>query len=43
MAFGQQVLAAPAEITDEQVDELRSLGYSDEQIAEVPALVALNV
>jgi AhpD family alkylhydroperoxidase len=43
VAFGQQVLAAPAEITDEQVQELRDLGYSDEQIAEVPGLVALNV
>jgi AhpD family alkylhydroperoxidase len=43
VAFGQQVLAAPAEITDEQVRELRDLGYSDEQIAEVPGLVALNV
>jgi AhpD family alkylhydroperoxidase len=43
VAFGQQVFAAPAEVTDEQVDELRDLGYSDEQIAEVPGLVALNV
>jgi AhpD family alkylhydroperoxidase len=43
VAFGQQVLAAPAEITDEQVQELRDLGYSDEQIAEVPGLAALNV
>jgi uncharacterized peroxidase-related enzyme len=43
VAFGQQVFAAPAEITDEQVQELRDLGYSDEQIAEVPGLVALNV
>jgi AhpD family alkylhydroperoxidase len=43
VAFGQQVLAAPAEITDEQVQDLRDLGYSDEQIAEVPGLVALNV
>ena len=42
-AFAQQVHAAPAEITDEQVQELRELGYSDEQIAEVPGLVALNV
>jgi AhpD family alkylhydroperoxidase len=43
VAFGQQVFAAPAEITDEQVEELRDLGYTDEQIAEVPGLVALNV
>jgi uncharacterized peroxidase-related enzyme len=43
VAFGQQVVAAPAEITDGQVDELRALGYSDEQIADVVGLVALNV
>lgn len=43
VAFGQQASAAPAEITDEQVHELRELGYSDEQIAEVVGLVALNV
>jgi AhpD family alkylhydroperoxidase len=43
VAFGQQVFVAPAEITDEQVQELRDLGYTDEQIAEVPGLVALNV
>jgi AhpD family alkylhydroperoxidase len=43
VAFGQQVFASPAETTDEQVDELRELGYTDEQIAEVVGLVALNV
>ena len=43
VAFGQQVIVGPAEITDVDVDELRSFGYSDEQIAEGPALVALNV
>ncbi len=43
VAFGQQVLAAPAEITDEQLQQLRDLGYTDEQIAEVPGLIALNV
>ena len=43
VAFGQQVIAGPAEITDADIDELRSFGFSDEQIAEVPALVALNV
>jgi AhpD family alkylhydroperoxidase len=43
VAFGQQVLAAPAEVTDEQVQELRDLGYSDEQIAEVVGLVALQL
>ena len=43
VAFGQQVAAAPAEVTDVQVDALRSYGYRDEQIADVVALVALNV
>jgi AhpD family alkylhydroperoxidase len=43
VAFGQQVHAAPDEVTDDQIEELRDLGFTDEQIAEVPALVALNV
>ena len=43
VAFGQQVAAAPAEVTDAQVEALRSYGYRDEQIADVVALVALNV
>ena len=43
VAFAQQVLAAPAEVTDEQVEELRSLGYTDEQIAEVVGLVSLQL
>ena len=43
VAFGQQVFAAPAEVTDEQFDELRELGYSDEQIAEVVGLVSLQL
>jgi uncharacterized peroxidase-related enzyme len=43
VAFGQQVSTAPAEITDEQVQELQALGYRDEQIADVVGLVALNV
>ena len=43
VAFGQQVIAAPAEVTDEQVDELRELGYTDEQIAEVVGLVSLQL
>jgi uncharacterized peroxidase-related enzyme len=43
VAFGQQVIAAPAEVTDAQVDELRALGYSDEQIAEVVGLVSLQL
>jgi alkylhydroperoxidase family enzyme len=43
VAFGQQVIAAPAEVTDEQVDELRELGYTEEQIAEVVGLVSLQL
>ena len=43
VAFGQQVIAAPAEVDDEQIDALRSAGYSDEQIAEVVGLVALQL
>jgi uncharacterized peroxidase-related enzyme len=43
VAFGQQVIAAPAEVTDQQVDELRELGYTDEQIAEVVGLVSLHL
>ena len=41
VAFGQQVIAAPAEIGDADVDRLREHGYSDEQIAEVVGIVSL--
>ena len=43
VAFGQQVIAAPAEVTDEQVNALREHGYTDEQIAEVIGLVSLQL
>lgn len=43
VAFGQQVIAAPAEVNDEQIDELHALGYSDEQISEVVGLVSLQL
>jgi AhpD family alkylhydroperoxidase len=43
VAFAQQVLAAPAEISDADVDRLRSHGYRDEQIAEVAGLVGLQL
>jgi uncharacterized peroxidase-related enzyme len=43
VAFGQQVIAAPAEISDEEIDELRAFGYRDEQIAEVVGLVSLQL
>ncbi len=35
--------AAPAEVSDERIRELRELGYPDEQISEVVALVALQL
>jgi uncharacterized peroxidase-related enzyme len=43
VAFAQQVLTAPAEIADADLERLRALGYSDEQIAEVVGLVALQL
>jgi uncharacterized peroxidase-related enzyme len=43
VAFGQQVLAAPADVSDADVDGLRAYGYSDEQIAEVVGLVSLQL
>ena len=43
VAFGRQIAAAPSEVTDAQVDDLRTHGYRDEQIADVVALVNLNV
>jgi len=42
VAFGQQLIAAPSEVSDPQVDELRAFGYSDEQVAEVVGLVSLQ-
>jgi uncharacterized peroxidase-related enzyme len=42
VAYGQLLIAAPGEVTDAQIAELREHGYSDEQIAEVVALVALQ-
>ena len=42
VAYGLQLISAPAEVSDAQVAELRDHGYSDEQIAEVVALVALQ-
>ena len=43
VAFAQQVLAAPGEITDDDFERLRALGYTDEQIAEVAGLVGLQL
>jgi alkylhydroperoxidase family enzyme len=35
------VIAAPSEISDADVERLRTHGYSDEQIAEVVGIVSL--
>ena len=43
VAYGQQVIVAPSEVTDGQIDELRAHGYTDEQIAEVVGLVSLQL
>jgi AhpD family alkylhydroperoxidase len=43
VAFAQQVLAAPAEIDDTDLDRLHGHGYRDEQIAEVAGLVSLQL
>ena len=43
VAFAQQVVGAPAEIADEDVANLKALGWRDEQIADVVGLVALNL
>jgi len=43
VSFAQQVLAAPAEIADADLERLRAHGYRDEQIAEVTGLVALQL
>jgi uncharacterized peroxidase-related enzyme len=43
VAYALQVHVAPADVTDEQLAELRDLGYSDEQIAEVVGLVSLQL
>jgi hypothetical protein len=43
VAFARQVLVAPRAVTDAQIDELRSHGYGDDQIAEVPGHVSLQL
>jgi alkylhydroperoxidase family enzyme len=42
VAHCQQLVAAPADVSDDDIAELRDHGYGDEQIAEVVALVALE-
>ncbi|MFW6598348.1 carboxymuconolactone decarboxylase family protein [Propionibacteriaceae bacterium Y2011] len=41
--LGLQVYREPGSITDAQIDELRTLGYSDRAIADVVGVVSLNV
>ena len=43
VAFAQQLLAAPAEIGDADLERLHAHGYRDEQIAEVAGLVSLQL
>ena len=43
IAYGLQVYEAPSTITTAQVEELRGLGYTDREIADVVGLVTLNV
>jgi AhpD family alkylhydroperoxidase len=43
VAFARQVLTAPAEIGDGDLERLHADGYGDEQIAEVPGLVSLQL
>jgi AhpD family alkylhydroperoxidase len=43
VAYGQQIIAAPGEVTDTQIEQLRAQGYTREQIAEVVGLVALQL
>lgn len=43
VAFGRQIVAAPSEVADADVENLKALGWDDEQIAEVVGLVALNL
>lgn len=43
VAYGQQVIVAPGEVTDAQIDELRAHGYTDEQLTEIVGLVALQL
>ncbi|UJA19231.1 alkylhydroperoxidase [Thermoleophilia bacterium SCSIO 60948] len=43
VAFGQQLIAAPAEIADADIEALHDHGWRDEQLADVVGLVALNL
>ena len=43
VAFARRVLVSPRDIADEDLERLHAHGYDDEQIAEVPGLVAQQV
>jgi uncharacterized peroxidase-related enzyme len=43
VAYSQQIIAAPGEVSDTQIEQLRAHGYTREQIAEVVGLVALQL
>ena len=43
IGYGLQVYREPTTISDEQIEALRSHGFSDREIADVVGLVALNV
>ncbi|WP_133059060.1 MULTISPECIES: carboxymuconolactone decarboxylase family protein [unclassified Nocardioides] len=43
IAYGLQVYREPTIISDEQIEALRSHGFSDREIADVDGLVAPNV
>ncbi len=43
LRFAVAVVSNRAKIDDEQVEELRTVGFSDEEIVEIMAHVALNL
>jgi uncharacterized peroxidase-related enzyme len=43
IAFAVQVLAAPSEISDDDIAQLRAHGWSDRVVADVVGVVALNL
>lgn len=43
IALGLQIYREPTSITDDQVQDLRTLGYSDREIADVVGVVTLNI
>jgi len=43
LSFAKQLVQKRGEIEDEEVDELRQAGYTDGEIAEIVANVALSI